>query len=641
MPIWQYFARPTNLNFHDLTDDDTPKPPNIRSLLGLGLKFIPVPRTTPKWSNLQTMTIDRIDRDMRLKTYFAGETNSFSGDLRMYIRSKWTPPPWLYPREVKYRMDKLTEYVRNEFRSMRKKTDNLLPHQHETLRTLQASNTLLVVQCDKNLGPALIEYDKYVGLVNRDHLTDRHFYERLSEEEAATFAKSTANTVRKWLKNHQAVTTDMERRFIGASISGNQSPHSIFYATMKVHKSPLKTRPIVSCSGSLLENLGVWVDRKLQPFLPLFESYFKSSKILKEELMNLDLPPNARLFTSDAVSMYTCIPTEHALHKISRFLRRHEKHKDETHPYNAIIEGLGIIMRRCTFKFGDTFWRQLSGTAMGTPPAPPYATIYFGLHEQKFLRKHRTKLLFYRRFIDDVIGIWRCDEGERFDSNREWDAFLRDMDSAQGLRWETNSPAKEIDFMDITLRIERGQIETTLYEKKINMHLYIPPHSCHPPGMMLGVVHGMVRRIMTLCTNKADQSKRIHEFVRHLRARGYHRDQIMPVVRSALDKIHAPPPTETGIIDLSSAKDDEKRVFFHIPYHPDNPPSSAIQRAWKSKVSRPPFCRRLKTLRNHAGHQINLDRLTVAYHRSHNLGNLLSYRNLERRGGPTVSSLID
>ena len=89
----------------------------------------------------------------------------------------------------------------------------------------------------------------------------------------------------------------------------------------------------------------------------------------------------------------------------------------------------------------------------------------------------------------------------------------------------------------------------------------------------------------------------------------------MPVVHSALDKIRAPPPTtEPGIIDLSSAKDDEKRIFFHIPYHPDNPPSSAIQRAWKSKVSQPPFCRRLKTLRNHAGHQLNLDRLTVAYH---------------------------
>ena len=85
MPTWQYFARPTNLSFHDLTDDDTEKPTNIRSLLGLGLKFIPIPRTTPKWGLLQSMTIDRIDRDMQLKCYFAGSNNTFEGDLQMYI----------------------------------------------------------------------------------------------------------------------------------------------------------------------------------------------------------------------------------------------------------------------------------------------------------------------------------------------------------------------------------------------------------------------------------------------------------------------------------------------------------------------------------------------------------------------------
>jgi hypothetical protein len=34
--------------------------------------------------------------------------------------------------------------------------------------------------------------------------------------------------------------------------------------TMKVHKTPLKTRPIVSCSGSILEGIGIWVDSKLK-----------------------------------------------------------------------------------------------------------------------------------------------------------------------------------------------------------------------------------------------------------------------------------------------------------------------------------------------------------------------------------------
>ena len=675
MPTWHYFNRPTNLSFHDLTLEDTEKPPNLQSLLGLGLKFIPTPRTTAKWSKLEKMTVSRLNRDAQLKCYFAGDSSTFEGDKRMYVRSGWTPPPWLFPREVKYRLKKMNEFLKREFKSNRKKTENLLPFQHAALKQLQVSDTLLVVQCDKNLGPALIERSRYIHMVNHDHLLDRKTYLRLSEREAAAFAIETKAQVLRWIDRNRKETTKMERRFVKASVVDNATPLPKFYATMKVHKTPLKSRPIVSCSGTLLENLGVWVDRKLQHFLPLFSSYFKSSEDLKKELDQLDsLPPTALLFTSDAVSMYTSIPTETALAKITRFLRRHERIHNEKLPYNAIIEGLGIVMRRCAFTFGDTYWEQLSGTAMGTPPAPPYATIYFGLEEQKFLRHHRANLLFYRRFIDDVFGIWiksqiRANPGvERSDSSaasettneeedaKRWELFLDDLDSAPGLVWETETPKKSVVFMDLTLTIENGRIISSLYEKPSNRHLYIPPHSCHPPGMITGVVYGMVRRILTLCSDPIDQQKRLSRFVLYLRARGHHQETIVPMVNAAVAKTVSVLAKQRSATDTAAdvtpqsppreapdpdPKQDEQRLFLHLPFHPDNPPSRCVQRAWKRHVSRPPFSRKFREIRNHKGVPLGFDRLTVAYHRSHNLGNLLSYRDLQKRNGPSVSSLID
>ena len=44
----------------------------------------------------------------------------------------------------------------------RKVSSNLLSHQHLALRQLQLQQEFLVGQCDKNLGPAILEYNVYI-----------------------------------------------------------------------------------------------------------------------------------------------------------------------------------------------------------------------------------------------------------------------------------------------------------------------------------------------------------------------------------------------------------------------------------------------------------------------------------------------
>jgi hypothetical protein len=52
-------------------------------------------------------------------------------------------------------------------------------------------------------------------------------------------------------------------------------------------------------------------------------------------------------------------------------------------------------MNNNIFSFGNTFWLQLQGTAMGTPAAPLYSIITYGYHKNtQILPTFNDKLLY-------------------------------------------------------------------------------------------------------------------------------------------------------------------------------------------------------------------------------------------------------
>ena len=62
------------------------------------------------------------------------------------------------------------------------------------------------------------------------------------------------------------------------------------------------------------------------------------------------------------------------------------------------------------------------------------------------------------------------------------------------------------------------------------------------------------------------------------------------------------------------------QIFFHLPFHPSNPNSAAIQKIWRENVASPLEKPELMDLKNHWGHKITISKLTVAYSRGPNLG---------------------
>ena len=93
-----------------------------------------------------------------------------------------------------------------------------------------------------------------------------------------------------------------------------------------------------------------------------------------------------------------------------------------TVPPAVLMDALRLLMTNNVFQFGDTYWLQKVVTAMGAPPAPSWARIFFGIQKEAVLAQFGDRLQTYRCFIDKVLGIWMVDPKPAED-HRKWTAF--------------------------------------------------------------------------------------------------------------------------------------------------------------------------------------------------------------------------
>ena len=65
-----------------------------------------------------------------------------------------------------------------------------------------------------------------------------------------------------------------------------------------------------------------------------------------------------------------------------------------------------FVLKNNYFEFNSKVKQQISGTAIGTKFAHPYACIFMDEVETSFLETQKMKPLVWFRYIDDMFFIW-------------------------------------------------------------------------------------------------------------------------------------------------------------------------------------------------------------------------------------------
>ncbi len=131
-----------------------------------------------------------------------------------------------------------------------------------------------------------------------------------------------------------------------------------------MHKNPPKTRPVVATCGTFLGSVSKWLDYQLQPLMQYMPWCIKDSKTYRDELIQLEILQNAKLFMLDMISIYFNIDLDHRITIMHLWLKSPIPEANHSIPTKAILDARELVMRNNIMKLGDTCFQQLIGTAM-------------------------------------------------------------------------------------------------------------------------------------------------------------------------------------------------------------------------------------------------------------------------------------
>jgi hypothetical protein len=101
-----------------------------------------------------------------------------------------------------------------------------------------------------------------------------------------------------------------------------------------------------------------------------------------------------------------------------------------------------------------------------------YATISYGHHEcSKILPTHKSQLLYYKRYIDNIFGIWLPPVRDPYDT---WNRFKSELNNWGSLEWLFEEPSKKTTFLNLNITIEGSSTAFSTFQKSMNLPLYIP-----------------------------------------------------------------------------------------------------------------------------------------------------------------------
>lgn len=549
---------------------DCDLPPDIAMHLSAGLKYM---MPTKFDTDLISKSWDDFVNRLRWSTLFAykKDPNALTDDY---------DPDYAVRRTVTReapRLDGLFEYGISEgaaaIASMvskmpkgmdipRGRTPRSLLPPVSVLKQYLIDHELILLQTDKNLGSAVCSrtwiIEKTFSLLNAPMLNQAGYetglpldYQEIPYSRVATIVDGKINKMRQIASRSAGGMSlspqlpEFFRSMIPQDALSTRGREAFnwdrgtviptFYVIPKIHKNPVKARPILPCHSVVQGPAGKFVSKMLKPIIKSAPYIIHGSKDLALKLQKLSLPAakfdggtlkHLYFVSGDVVAFYPNIDVRVAHNAACEKFVRWLAETDEDWVTEDNVGDLAWLFRESleaadsdlVCKFQGKFYRQVRGLAMGVASSPDLANLYGLIFELAAFGKdmHRfPDIAFYGRYIDDILAlVYATTEAEAL-------SLIQDNLDFHNCTIEWSSSDQFMTFLDMTLFIDGFTLQHMPFRKQMNHFERIPWISNHPEYVKRGTFMSELSRIATLSSRYDDFVRACREVCDIYIARGY------------------------------------------------------------------------------------------------------------------------
>ena len=411
----------------------------------------------------------------------------------------------------------------------------------------------LIKPADK--GSCVVVWDKQDYIMEAERqLSDESVYETISfnEKQLCTLT-DTSNKLFQKLRG-KGIIAEKELKYFTYEFNKAANLGKL-YLLPKIHKrlQDVPGRPVISNCGTPTEKVSEFLDHHLQPVMKNGKSYIRDSADFMSKISDLGkIPEGSLLVTCDVVGLYPSIPHEDGLRLLEQRLN---KRLDPKVPTTDLVKMAEFVLKNNVFEFGNKVLRQKSGTAIGTKFAPPYACIFMDEIENSFLNGEDQKPFMWLRYIDDIFMVWTHGR----EALEKFLDRLNNFHDTLKFTWEVSDC--KVNFLDLVVSLEEGNLETDLYCKPTDCHQYLHYESCHPLHMKRSSVYSQALRIKRICSKRSDCQKHLKALGGWFMDRGYPKS----VVDTQIERVSRLTREE---VLITKERDISTAVPFVVDYHP-------------------------------------------------------------------------